>query len=149
MCYSLPLWAGVCYSSMSSTTGKWLQQSIQHTQFETSSGKSFQAIVGKGICERWENHYVCREMKPTCRCSCHRPKFFSPKDDTRVQSGMEVLAIEKQRPKLKCMIMTLRNGRRGVWVSHGETQQWMTCVSVTQTVWVRTRKKLRRTTTFK
>lgn len=34
---------------------KGLQRSIQQTQFETSSGKAFRAIAGKGISERWEN----------------------------------------------------------------------------------------------
>lgn len=85
---------------------KGLQRSIQQTQFETSSGKAFQAIAGKGISERWENlNTVSAERdNPLVLAAAIDPrfrklKFISPEDGTRVQSIVEVLAIKEAKAK--------------------------------------------------
>ncbi|XP_051958615.1 E3 SUMO-protein ligase ZBED1-like [Xyrauchen texanus] len=85
---------------------KGLQRSIQQTQFETSSGKAFQTIAGKGISERWENlNTVSAERdNPLVLAAAIDPrfrklKFISLEDGTRVQSTVEVLAIKEAKAK--------------------------------------------------
>ena len=83
---------------------KGLQRSIQQTQFETSSGKAFRAIAGKGISERWENlnNVSAERDNPLVLAAAIDPrfrkmKFISPEDGRRVQSTVEVLAIKEAK----------------------------------------------------
>ncbi|XP_069389205.1 E3 SUMO-protein ligase ZBED1-like [Paralichthys olivaceus] len=87
---------------------KGLQRSKQQTQFETSSGKAFLAIAGKGISERWENlNTVSAERdNPLVLAAAIDPrfrkmKFISPEDGTRVQSAVEVETGIYDAPELE------------------------------------------------
>lgn len=81
---------------------KGLQRSIQQTQFETSAGKAFRVIAGKGISERWESlNTVSAERDNLLVLAAaidprfQKMKFISPEDGTRVRSTIEVLAIKE------------------------------------------------------